>query len=197
MTTARTAPREAGLRVLAWLAPLATLLALLAAAVIFLFPPSSSDASRPFLAGYVDSFAPSSVTHFPLQHFWLVRAPSGEFTAFYDLDAFQQSRSVLNTSALACRLEWHDADYYNREYPGGGVSYIPGTEAGAFREPCQGNLYAPDGRRIYGPSPANLDTFAVRVNGGAVVVELGLRTCGQYGPGVIGGARRCNARHSP
>jgi hypothetical protein len=89
-----------GLRALAWTAPLAAVAASIVVGMAFLFPAGPAT-SKPFMAGKVDDFAPGSVSYFEQQNFYLVRSEAGDFTAFYDLDPYQQARPGLRPQTAA------------------------------------------------------------------------------------------------
>jgi Rieske Fe-S protein len=47
----------------------------------------------------------------------------------------------------------------------------------ALREPCHASTYDLTGRRVFGPSPFNLNEYEASVQGGAVRVHLGRKSC--------------------
>jgi hypothetical protein len=158
---------------------------LVVVAIAFLSPPGIDQA--PFTAGLIGEFAPGSVTYFEDEHFYLVRTSAGEFRAFYDLDPYQQARSGQVPEARSqCRLVWYDAVSWLRL---SGPTLLAGTEAGAFREPCQDVTYTAEGLRVFGPSAYDMDEFPVVLESDFVKVDLTNRICGQRQDGL--GQRDC------
>jgi cytochrome b6-f complex iron-sulfur subunit len=72
----------------------------------------------------------------------------GEFTALYQV-----------CTHLGCLVRWDEDDQ-------------------TYSCPCHGQKFAKDGTYVYGPAPRSLDSFAVRVADGQVVVDTGQRTLG-------------------
>ncbi len=52
---------------------------------------------------------------------------------------------------------------------------------GWFREPCHAETFAMDGTRVYGPTPRDLDRFALRIEDGRVFVDVTDVTEGERG----------------
>ncbi len=52
------------------------------------------------------------------------------------------------------------------------------TYSGWFRCPCHGSTYTYGGVRVFGPAPRSLDTFAVSVQNGNLIVDTGKITLG-------------------
>jgi hypothetical protein len=54
---------------------------------------------------------------------------------------------------------------------------------GVFVDPCSGgSKFALDGRRLFGPTPTGLDSFAGRVEGDEFLVDLGALVCATHPP---------------
>jgi nitrite reductase/ring-hydroxylating ferredoxin subunit len=80
---------------------------------------------------------------------WLVKLKSGEVLALSSKDPYR-----------GCSLPWR-SDF---EFDG---------HKGWFRDSCYGSTYDIDGKKMFGPSPRNMDRFTVRVYGGDVQVMMG------------------------
>src|SRR5690606_33195479 len=96
--------------------------------------------------------------YFAQGEFFLVRRPADEFIALY----------VINSHNLPdeCPVEWApDRIWFEPET---GASRV-----GAFRAPCHGETFDITGRRVFGPSPRDLDRFPVVVERDRVYVEAG------------------------
>jgi hypothetical protein len=125
-----------------------------------------------FQAGLERSFATPSVTYFPEQHFFLVRLPDGEFRAFHDLDLRQQLMPLPPGRSTPCRLEWIPPEEVATKAGSFGYQHPEGV----FREPCHLSTFTIEGKRIFGPSPADLPEFRV-TDKGFVTVDLSQATC--------------------
>jgi hypothetical protein len=159
------------LRAIAWASVAAAMLATLVLVADFLYP--RIDAShRHFEAGFEDGFARGSVAYFEEQHFFLVRLPNGEFRAFHDLDLRQHLMPLPPGRSTPCRLEWIPPEEVAQR--AGSFGYDHPEDL--FREPCHLSTFTIEGKRIYGPSPADLPEFRVTVKG-FVTVDLSQATC--------------------
>ena len=94
-------------------------------------------------AGAVDSFQPGSVVEFPNGRFFLIRAHDGGFLAVYQ-----------RCTHLGCSVTW-EADQ-NR-----------------FFCPCHASSFDLHGNVENPPAPRALDTFAVTIADGQVMVNTG------------------------
>lgn len=92
-------------------------------------------------AGEVDSFPAGSVTEFPGAHFFLVRAPDGGFLAVHS-----------RCPHLGCIVTWE-------------------AEEGQFLCPCHASSFDMYGNFESPPVPRALDTFAVEIKEGQVLVD--------------------------
>jgi cytochrome b6-f complex iron-sulfur subunit len=57
------------------------------------------------------------------------------------------------------------------------------TYPGWFRCPCHGSTYSDAGRRVFGPAPRSMDTFALTINNGQMIVNTGKITLGDVDNG--------------
>ncbi|MBP1467854.1 Rieske 2Fe-2S domain-containing protein [Candidatus Chloroploca sp. M-50] len=92
-------------------------------------------------AGLVESFPPGSVTEFPDGRFFLVRLADGGFLAVY-----------RRCTHLGCAVSWQAAE--NR-----------------FACPCHGSYFDQEGDVENPPAPRALDTFAITITDGTVIVD--------------------------
>ena len=94
----------------------------------------------------------------------LARHEDGSFSAFL-------ARDPRN----ACPLRWR-------------TNFMDYDPDGVFRDPCHCSSYDGYGRRVYGPSPRNMDYFDVEVNAvGDVIVDLRELHEGAYTPAYFDG----------
>jgi len=56
------------------------------------------------------------------------------------------------------------------------------TYSGWFRCPCHGSTYTVSGFRVFGPAPRSMDTFALTIDNGNIIVDTGKITEGGTGP---------------
>ena len=56
------------------------------------------------------------------------------------------------------------------------------TYQGWFRCPCHGSTYSVSGFRVFGPAPRSMDTFALTIDNGNIIVDTGQITQGGTGP---------------
>ena len=92
-------------------------------------------------AGPVDSFPPGSITEFPDGRFFLIRTEDGGFLAVY-----------RRCTHLGCSVGWEPT-------------------ANEFVCPCHGSHFDFYGDVQNPPAPRALDTFAVRIEDGVVLVD--------------------------
>ena len=136
----------------------------LAAALVFAWPQDVSGPSR-FEVGPVDAFSVGSVTTVEEGTFHLVRLNDEIFVALSWRDPH-----------LGCTVPWK-ADF---------VFPDPATgqdKRGWFRNPCHGETYDITGRRVFGPSPRDLDRYLVSIVGDRVFVNTDRFVCGHAPPG--------------
>ncbi|HFQ93679.1 MAG TPA: Rieske (2Fe-2S) protein [Anaerolineae bacterium] len=92
-------------------------------------------------AGPVDSFPPGSVTEFPDGRFYLIRAQDGGFLAVYG-----------RCTHLGCAVSWE-------------------ADANRFFCPCHASSFDVNGSVTNPPAPRALDTFAIVIEDGQVIVD--------------------------
>lgn len=168
---------QSGQRLLVWLALVLCLAVLMYAGARFLWP--SAARGSELLAGNVDGFAPGSVTAFvAADGRWLSRVPAaampdtrsglhvaGEVVYVVRLESGEFRALLSKSPHRGCTVLW-DADF---------ETWIGGERVkGAFRDPCSGSLFDITGRRVFGPSPRDLDRFPVAVRDGLVIVDTGI-----------------------
>lgn len=94
-------------------------------------------------AGAVDSFRPGSVTEFPDGRFFLIRAEDGGFLAVYN-----------RCTHLGCTVSWQ-------------------SEKNGFFCPCHASNFDQHGEVVNPPAPRPLDTLAIHIEEGQVLVDTG------------------------
>ncbi|MBF6601237.1 MAG: Rieske 2Fe-2S domain-containing protein [Dehalococcoidia bacterium] len=72
---------------------------------------------------------------------------------------------------LGCTVPWRPD--FSREDPRNSKTY-----AGWFLCPCHGSTYSDAGVRVFGPAPRSMDTFALTITGGRMVVDTSKITLG-------------------
>lgn len=92
-------------------------------------------------AGPVESFPVNSVTHFPHGRFYLVRLQDGDFLALYQ-----------RCTHLGCTVSWE-------------------ANQNHFFCPCHASSFDQAGEVENPPAPRDLDTFAVTLKDGSVLVD--------------------------
>ncbi len=98
-------------------------------------------------AGSVDDYEIGDPQYFKEEKFWLVKLPTGNFTALYERDP----RS-------GCTLGW-----------GHGYEFM-GVE-GWFRDACTGSTYDLTGACFQGPCDYGLNTLDLTIENGEVIVD--------------------------
>ena len=144
-----------------WGALFASALTLAAIAIIFAWP-SGEPGNGVFQLGSVDDFSVRSVTTVEEGEFHLVRLDDGTFIALSSVDPH-----------LGCTVPWRANFVWG---PDGG-------QRGWFRNGCHGETYDITGRRVFGPSPRDLDRYPVSVVSGRVTVDTSRYLCGYAPPG--------------
>ena len=121
-------------------------------------------------AGGVNDLPPGKKVHFVAPKLWLVR-----FDAAQASHVGAQSGSFLalfhRCNHLGCTVPWRPD--FTRDDPRDGKSY-----AGWFLCPCHNATHDDAGVRVFGPSPRPLDTCALRIENGRIIVDTGVRTTG-------------------
>ncbi len=104
-------------------------------------------------AGPVDSFPTSSVTHFPDGRFFLIHTETGGFLAVYQ-----------RCTHLGCTVNWE-------------------PDQNRFFCPCHASAFDIHGDVQNPPAPRALDTFAITVEEGQVIVNTGaIQTRDEFAP---------------
>jgi hypothetical protein len=100
---------------------------------------------------------------------WLVRFEDGRVTALWSRDDHWAS-CVLQPRTVDSRSSF---GYRDPSKPDAPVTLL--------RDPCLGNTFSLDGKRLFGPAPSDLDSFPTRIERGRVVVDFSrviLGACG-------------------
>ena len=112
------------------------------ASLLFMKPRSSEGEFGSLVtAGTVDSFPSGSVTEFPDGRFYLVRASDGGFLAVY-----------RRCTHLGCNVSWK-------------------PDQNRFFCPCHASSFDIHGEVENPPAPRALDTFAIQIEAGQVLVD--------------------------
>jgi hypothetical protein len=112
---------------------------------------------------YLASFTPQPFC-VELHHFCIAHPETGHPVALYTYDPHPLFRG------MGCEVRWQaDAGFQNG----------PVTIHGLFTDPCGGFEYDSSGRRVFGPSPRDLDTFPVEVTDAGTIVDTRRLICGQ------------------
>ncbi|MHB8376139.1 MAG: QcrA and Rieske domain-containing protein [Dehalococcoidia bacterium] len=74
---------------------------------------------------------------------------------------------------LGCTVPWRADFTWTDDRPG-----VNQTYSGWMRCPCHGSTYTFGGVRVFGPAPRSMDTFAITVVNGNLVVDTGKITLG-------------------
>ena len=152
-------------RWLIWPALMLVVLGGLAALLLFTWPQDSPSRTR-FDLGSVDAYSVGSVTTVEEGAFHLVRLSEEAFIVL----------SWTDSHVRHCTVPWK-ADF---------VWPDPATgqdKRGWFRNPCHGETYDITGRRVFGPSPRDLDRYLVLIVGDRVFVNTDRFVCGHAPPG--------------
>ncbi len=125
---------------------------------------SESEDSQ-FDLGPMDAFEVGSVTTVEQGKFHLARLSQEEFVALSWVDPH-----------MGCMVRWR-ADFV---WPTSGNGE---QKKGWFRNGCHGETYDTAGRLVFGPSPRDLDRFAVSIEDGRIIVDTSTYVCGRAPPG--------------
>jgi len=118
------------------------LLELSAASLVYMQPRSlEGEFGGVVAAGAADSFVNGSVTEFPAGRFFLIRSEDGGFLAVY-----------RKCTHLGCAVSWE-------------------ANENQFVCPCHGSHFDAEGDVENPPAPRALDTFAVTIEDGQVLVD--------------------------
>lgn len=145
--------------------------------------------TRVYGLGSLDRFAPDTVTTYAVREgrlleltyplrdrepgvvFHVVRLPDGELLALSAKDPHRGCTVVASPAGSP----------QPKGFEGSGI-------VARFHTPCHGEQYDLAGRRVFGPSPRDLDRYAVSVSDrGIVSVDLGALTLGASPPPYTGG----------
>jgi nitrite reductase/ring-hydroxylating ferredoxin subunit len=107
-----------------------------------------------FDAGGASQFEVGKPVRFAKAEFWLVKQEDGSFLALH-----AKSPAYHN-----CTVPWLPNFRFPNPETG---EYTPGW----FRDPCSGATWDVNGKRVFGPSPRDLDRFPVEVKDGRVFVS--------------------------
>jgi cytochrome b6-f complex iron-sulfur subunit len=114
------------------------------ASLLFMQPRRmEGDFGGPVNAGPVDDFPLGSVVEFPDGRFFVIRSPEGGFLAVYQ-----------RCTHLGCSVSWE-------------------TDKNRFFCPCHASSFDIHGDVENPPAPRALDTFAVTIDQGQVIVDTG------------------------
>jgi len=146
-------------RALAVAVVLSTVVVGLVVASAFAWPTGSKvDQVGWFNAGSTADFTVNEPVRFPDHRFWLVRLESAEFVALLTRSPYQ-----------GCTVPWRpDFEFMGKK--------------GWFRDPCHNDTFTIDGSHVFGPAPRGMDRFPVRVEDGAVRVNVRTVILGPGGP---------------
>jgi cytochrome b6-f complex iron-sulfur subunit len=157
-----------------WTAFLAMLGGIGATVLNTIYPRGVTGFGAQIFVGTVDKLAPGSFIRNLDAKAWVMRfnatqaareqAPEGAIVALWH-----------KCPHLGCTVPWRPeftfTDPRNNE-----------TYAGWFRCPCHGSTYTVSGFRVFGPAPRSMDTFALSLDKGNIVVDTGKITQGGTGP---------------
>lgn len=145
-------------------------LLLVLALAVFIWPRTDPSAP-PVDIGLLDDFLPGTVTHLmprdshgdPLVAFIPAVIEPGEHVVRLNVVRYEDG-SLAVFSAVdprsACTLPWRAEFAYD-------------GRTGWFRDPCHGSTYDLQGRRVFGPSPRDMDRYRFSTGpDGRVVVDL-------------------------
>ncbi len=171
--TGFTAPEVSRRRVMQvgfWSGLLALLGALGATTLNILYPRGVTGFGAAIVVGTVDQIKPGSFLRNLDAKAWIMRmgpeqaaregAPDGSIIALYH-----------RCPHLGCTVPYREE--FSFEDPRAGEKY-----KGWFRCPCHGSTYSFTGVRVFGPAPRSLDTFALTIENGNIIVDTGSITQG-------------------
>jgi hypothetical protein len=131
----------------------------------------SSGGNHVVALGSVSSLHVNVPVQYSRYHVYLVRASdtaegSPTVHAFSDVSPW-----------MGCAIQWEP----DRVFGGSGTDSP--VQVGVFTDVCAGGVFSVDGSYLYGPSPSNLNEFAVTVGpNGTVTVDLDAELCGAHPP---------------
>jgi cytochrome b6-f complex iron-sulfur subunit len=115
-------------------------------------------------AGEVGNFPPGTKTQVAEGKFWVV-----------NLTEEQGGPGLLalwwKCPHLGCTVPWRPTFVWPDPLTGA-------PKPGWFRCPCHGSTYTDAGVRVFGPAPRSMDTMALTIEGGRIVVDTGSITPG-------------------
>ena len=95
------------------------------------------------IAGQIDEFPPSTVSHIPAGRFFISRLEDGGVLALWQ-----------RCTHLGCTIPWRE-------------------DEGRFNCPCHSSIFDTVGEVISGPAPRPMDAFPIEIVDGQVVVDTG------------------------
>ncbi len=124
----------------------------------FIWPSGVAPDTR-FYAGQIEDFEVDQPVYFEQQQMFLVRRPDGTFLALYAINPHNLPNE--------CPLQWDTSRVWTDRETGARLD-------GVFYAPCHGEQFDITGRRLFGPSPRDLDRFPVIIDGDSVIVRASL-----------------------
>ena len=99
----------------------------------------------------------TDIAHVPfcneLHHFCITEPQEGQLLALYTADPHPSFREQ------GCTVRWDAIAQQSIGSPSGSER----TVTGLFRDPCGGSKYDISGKRLFGPSPRDLDRFPIAI----------------------------------
>ena len=114
-----------------------------------------------------------------LHHFCITEPLQGQLLALYTADPHPSFREQ------GCMVRWDAIAQQSIGSPSGSER----TVTGLFRDPCGGSKYDISGKRLFGPSPRDLDRFPIAITQDGIVVNTKTLICG--GNRLAGGEHSC------
>ena len=125
--------------------------------VSFIWPSGVAPDAR-FYAGRIEDFKVDQPVYFAQHKLFVVRRPDDTFVAFYAIN----SHNLPNE----CPVQWDTSRAWFDPQTGERL-------AGVFYAPCHGETFNIDGKRLFGPSPRDLDRYPVVIDGGYIAIRAG------------------------
>jgi hypothetical protein len=124
-------------------------------------PPKSLPVGRLVDAGSIKSYLPLKPLAFSADDLVVLLLQDGSLVAFYTYPPGTSGH------VEGCQIHWEANFQAARAI---GVSDV-------WFEPCDGSIWDPSGRRLFGPAPRDLDRFPVSTHAGHVVVDTRRLEC--------------------
>jgi hypothetical protein len=155
-------------------------------AVAMLWPDSNHIASRGRIVRVGGPETLPGIENTPwcddFDHFCIVEPKPGQFLALYTYDTHEHFRQQ------GCTVHW-DASF-TREDPATGQE-----KTGWFMAGCSGSTFDMPGRRVFGPSPRDLDQFPLTESNGEFLVDTRTLICAT--PSLKGSESPCDRAPPP